>query len=346
MKSVTLQDVADLAGVSAGTVSKYINGQKIRPQNALLVKSAIEKLNYSPNPLAQNFARGRTFDILLFLIVESPITATTWQHELPIIQAINDVLIDTPYNLKIKIAYTDNPERNCNYMQTCINGHHVDAIMLLSPWKIDTALIRTVKNGNIPYILIGSNTEIDCHSVDFDNETPIYNIVKHLYENGHRHFAMLAGFKNQYHITKRELGFRRALRDLEINSDNIHILYGDFSTESGMLMANNLLNLHPYPTAFICGNDSIAAGAIHAVLDHGLSVPEDIAVSGFDNSVVATVMYPSITSVASPSYEMGKGAITEVLSLLQDHNHCIKKSLFPSQIIYRRSTEGKAKDLY
>lgn len=342
MKSVTLQNVADLAGVSAGTVSKYINGQKIRPQNALLIKDAIEKLHYVPNPLAQNFARGHTFDILLFLIVESPITVTTWQHELPIIQAINDVLIDTPYNLKIKIAYTDNPERNRSYMHTCIYGHHVDAIMLLSPWKIDTQLIDTVKNGDIPYILIGSNTEMNQHTIDFDNETPIYKIVQHLYKNGHRHFAMLAGFKEQYHTIKRELGFRRALHDLGINSNDIHTLYGDFSTESGTHMANTLINMQPHPTAFICGNDSIAAGAIHAILEHGLSVPEDIAVSGFDNSVVASVMYPPITSVASPSYEIGKTAITEVLSLLKDHNHHIKDSLFQCQVIYRKSTEAKA----
>jgi len=338
MKTATLQDVADLAGVSAGTVSKYINGQKIRPHNAQLIKKAIEELQYIPSPLARNFARGRTFDVLLYIIAEHPIVSSTWLYELPMIQGANDVLRNTAYNLKMEIAYASNPEQNRQRLRDYIAGRFVDAIMLLTPWEIDPALVHILDESHMPYILLGGSNEINCKVFDFDNETPIYDMVTRLYRDGHRRFAMLSGFKDQLHTIRRERGFLNALGDLGLEKNEMPILHGDYSLDSGIEMADQLLALPNHPTAFICGNDYIAAGAIRSIQNHGLSIPDDIAVTGFDDTDVAMAVTPTITSVRIPSYDMGKIAALELLAWLDDDNHCICNPAIGCKIIYRQST--------
>lgn len=338
MKIATLQDVADLAGVSAGTVSKYINGQKIRPRNAQLVQKAIEELNYKPSSLARNFARGRTFDVLLFVIVEHPIVSSTWLYELPMIQGANDLLRDTAYNLKMEIAYATNPEQNRQRLQDCIAGRFVDAIMLLTPWEIDPDLVDILDESQLPYVLLGGSNEINCKVFDFDNETPIYDLVTQLYKDGHRRFAMLSGFKNQLHTIRRERGFLNAVRDLGLSEVDTPMLHGDYSLNSGIEMADELLTLPNPPTAFICGNDYIAAGAIRSIQNHGLSVPDSVAVTGFDDTDVAMAVTPTITSVKIPSYDIGKIAAAELLAWLNDDNYCIQSPAITCQIVYRQST--------
>jgi len=339
VKDATLQDVAALAGVSTGTVSKYINGQKISPKNVERIKKAIEVLHYMPSPLARNFARGKSFDILLFIIVEHPIVQSTWLHELPIIQGINDRLRGSGYSLKIEIASMEAKKENAARIENYARSKYVDAVILLSPWEISDEILVILDYHAFPYLIVGSGKNArQCCSIDFDNYTPIYEIVGRMREAGHARFGMINGFQNQLYAQQREAAFRDALRDLRLPLREEDVRHGDYSLESGIELCGELLDAPDPPTAIVCGNDYVAAGAIRAIQSRRLSVPGDMLVSGFDDTIVSSAMNPTITTVHVSSYEMGRCATEELLKRLECGEYEIQSRLIKSRVIYKQST--------
>jgi len=335
----TLRDVAKLAKLSTGTVSKYINGNKISENNKIKIEKAIELLKYSPNPLARKLAKGNSYTILLFVIVESPIVVSTWLHELPIIQGISDVLKTSEYRLEIEISSINLEQSNIQKLEEYTSNKSIEALILLSPWEINERLLALLDYRDFPYVIIGNGNTLHPHkSIDFDNYKPIYNIVKHQYNMGHKNFGMIAGFKDQHHMQMRVLAFENALKEMNLFYEDSIIKYGDYSLQSGYKLANEFLQSDNCPTTMICGNDYVAAGAIKAIKERGLNVPTNIAVSGFDATVVSEALDPVLTTVEVPSYEMGEKAIVELLKKLDNSDYQIKNVLLESQNIFRDST--------
>ena len=132
-KNSTLRDVATLSGVSTGTISKYLNGGKIKTSNRISIQNAIQVLNYSPSSVARSFALGKSNVITLFIITESPIVSSTWVHEQPIIQALSDTIALTNYSLQIRIASKDESPSNKRDIENCIRSKSADGMILLSP---------------------------------------------------------------------------------------------------------------------------------------------------------------------------------------------------------------------
>lgn len=338
-KKATLRDVATLSGVSTGTVSKYLNGGRIKDSNRISIQNAIQMLDYSPSSVARSFALGKSNVVTLFIITESPIVSSTWVHEQPIIQALNDVIVSTNYNLQIRIGSKDESINNKINIENCIRSKSTDGIVLLSPWEIDNSIITTLDYYDFPFVIIGSGRDVNrSETVDFDNSSPIHQLVIYLHKLGHEEFALIGGFREQVHMMKREKGFRSALKEAGIDIDEERILYGDYSLFSGYKLTSKLLKQKQPPTAIICGNDNIAAGAVRAIKEVGLKVPYDISVSGFDDSVVSAALEPQITTVRAPAYEMGKVAITHLLRKLQNRSYKIPNIILDSILLIKGST--------
>lgn len=346
-KSATLRDVATLSGVSSGTVSKYLNGGKVKKVNRINIENAIQVLDYSPSSVARSFARGKTNVIMLFIITESPIVPSTWVHEQPIIQALCDAIADTDYSLQIRIASKDQNQSNKDDIENCIKRKAVDGMVLLSSWDIDPSIMTALDYYSFPFVIIGSGGGTTRkETVDFDNSTPIYSLVSHLYALGHERFALIGGFREQVHMMKREKGFRRALKDAGVLVDERMILFGDYSLASGFELASSILVLDNPPTAIVCGNDNIAVGAIKAARKLGLAVPDNVSISGFDDSLVSEAIDPKITTVHAPSYEMGKVAIAELFRKLKDIHYVIPNTVLDSTLLLKESTaEAPSKKL-
>lgn len=343
-KNSTLRDVATLSGVSTGTVSKYLNGGRIKNTNRISIQNAIQALNYSPSSVARSFALGKSNVIVLFIITESPIVSSTWVHEQPIIQSICDTIASTEYGLQIRIASKDENSNNKRDIENCIRSNSADGVILLSAWEIDNSIVSTLDYYGFPFIIIGSGEDTKrSETVDFDNSSPIRQLVSYLCSLGHERFALIGGFKEQVHMMRREKGFRSALRDAGIEINESMILFGDYSLVSGYELASELIRKDDPPTAIICGNDNIAAGAIKAIRASGFNVPKDISVSGFDDSVVSEALEPKITTVRAPSYEMGKVAIAYLLKKLEDRRYHIPNTVLDSVLLFKEST-GEAPD--
>ncbi len=342
MKEATLQDVAKLAGVSAGTVSKYINGKVVSPKNREKIRSAIQLLEYTPSPLARNFASGKSYTILLYIIAESPIISSTWQYELPIVHGITDVLQGTMYSLRIEIAPVEDVEGCSQKLDSYTRGKYADGILLLSPWEIGEKLLLPLDYRNFPYAVIGGDPTTPRHGfINFDNGRPICEIVGEMADMGARRVGLIGGFREHLHMIDRARGFCEGLACRGIPVDEDLIRYGDFSLQSGYDCTREMLLSPDPPTAIVCGNDNIASGAVRAIKERGLRIPEDVLVSGFDDTIVSDATDPTISTVRTPSYEMGTLAARELLKRVENRDYVIPHHVVECEVIRKQSTRRK-----
>ena len=338
MKNPTLYDVAKLSGLSIGTVSGYINGKKISVKNIKKIKDAIDVLKYTPQSAARSLASGKSFSILLYVMVESPIVSSTWMQELPIVQGICDVMNGSEYTLKIEIADATKAEKNLASLERVINSRNTDGAILVSPWQLNEEISAMLKYRKFPYILIGGGNHFE-DAIEFNNRAPIIDIVRRQYEKGHRKMAFIGGFQNQDYVKQRVKGFCTAHHECSLLDPAPYIKYGDYSFMSGVTCTLELLSMDDPPDMIVCCNDHIAAGAIRAIKSKGLRIPQDVSVSGFDDTIIATTTTPTITSVRVPSYEIGKKAIDELFLKLENNDYSIPKIFIDCEVLYRESTD-------
>jgi len=339
----TLKDVAKLANVSVGTVSRYINNNpSVSEKNRKKIQAAIERLNYSPHPIAQKLAKGVTNNLLLYIVQENPILTTTWLHELPVIQGICDYLKNTNYSLQIVLNFIDDNQGNYKYINECISSKSVDGILILSAWELSNRTLIRLMDSGFPFVLIGNDNTIQpTNDIVFDNYGAVKKLVEHLYQLGHRHIGLISGCKEQLHMSERIRGYFDAIRELGLEIEESWIKYGEYSTESGYACMQEILDGR-HPTAVICGNDYVAAGAVKAIHDRGYKVPDDFSVTGFDNSTVAQIMEPTLTTVNMPVFKAGHLATEKLIKLINKTENVINREVLPCDIIIGSST-GSAK---
>jgi LacI family transcriptional regulator len=339
MKDSTLRDVAKLSGLSIGTVSRYLNGHSIKERNREKILNAVNMLDFSPNPLARNLAKGISHSVLLYMIAESPIVTSTWIHALPIIQGISDVIRNSKFSLSIEIAPMEDAQNIADTIEKITRSKRADGLVILTNWEDITKQLLPLEYKKFPYFVIGPGNNLnEDRSIDFDNISPIMQIVQYQYELGHRRFAMIGGFAEQYHMRDRLKGYLNALTNLNIPVRQEYIMHGDYTFQSGYNCAREMISYPEPPTMILCGNDYIAAGAIKAIHQAKLKVPFDISVSGFDATALSELTDPSITTVRIDAYGMGKIAIEKLLGSIEKKDNNFKKTVIQSEVIFREST--------
>lgn len=322
---VTLKDVAKHAGVSVGSVSRYLNQHpSVSEKSRSAIEDAIKTLGFIPNQMAQKLARGVTGNLLLYIYQEFPIFNTTWLFELPIIHGIYEHLKTTPYSLQIAIGSISEPERLHRDLLHQVDSRLVDGILILSSWPAEQSTIDMLIDRETPYALIGNaNQREENNYIIFDNEKAVYDLTAMLLGLGHRDIAFLGGYESQLHTRERFVGFTRALAEKGITVREEWVRFGDYSFDSGARFMEELLDGQP-PTAVICGNDFVAAGAVQRIKRRGLRIPEDISVVGFDNLTVSTIVEPELTTVSVPLFEMGRIATKNLVENIAE-----KRASFP-----------------
>jgi len=340
-KVVTLKDVASVAGVSLATASRVINGHAgVSAQNRVKVEEAIRKLNYSPNAIARSLATGRTGTISLIIVQEDPIVPTTWSHELPIIQAIHDTVKTQNWELQITMcSYRE--FRQPSFLPHHLSRGTVDGVLILSAWLVERHVVAELKAKGLPFVIIGAHDpDYEAFCVEFDNTEAVRSLVKHLRSEGHETFALIGGAPDQLHMEARVQGFVSALQDCGLPIWNQLIEYGDWNVESGYALMQKLIQRKPRPTAVICGNDYLAVGAMQAIAESGLRIPEDIAVVGFDDTVVGRVTLPKLTTVRPPLTQLGRlGAERLVQELVGSAADGDRRVVLPCEVVIRASSK-------
>ncbi|MFW6377715.1 MAG: LacI family DNA-binding transcriptional regulator [bacterium] len=326
----TIRDVAEKAGVSIATVSRVLNNQAtVRPATRAKVEAVIKELNYQPNYLGRNLRRAETKLILVVLQnISNPFYAK-------VVKGIEDVGHKNNYNIMICNTDSDT-DRERDYLELLLNKL-VDGVILMEP-EIEAEELTQISK-DFPVVQCceykeGSNIS----HISIDNIAAGYTAVSHLLKLGHQRIAMISGYNRLLSAIQREKGYRQALLDSGIEFDPDLIKYSSYGFTGGLRSAKEILQMDDRPTAIFTISDITAIGAIKAIKQEGLRVPEDIAVVGFDNTGIAAMYDPPLTTVAQPRYDLGKISMEILLDLINNKNIVNKEIYLEHELIIREST--------
>ncbi|AXI38491.1 MAG: catabolite control protein A [Bacillaceae bacterium] len=334
MNNVTIYDVAREANVSMATVSRVVNGNpNVKPTTRKKVLEAIERLGYRPNAVARGLASKKTTTVGVVI----PDVSSTFYSELA--RGIEDIA--TMYKYNIILSNSDqNKEKELHLLNTLL-GKQVDGIVFMSG-NITEEHVEEFKRSPVPIVLASTfdeNNELP--SVNINYEQAAYDAVKFLIDKGHKHIAYVSGpMEEPVNKVKKLKGYIRALEEAGIKYDEQFVVEGDYSYESGIEAFDKVLELSPKPTAIFVGTDEMALGVIHAAQDKGYEIPKDFDVIGFDNTRLATMVRPRLTTVVQPSYDIGAVAmrlLTKLMNKEEVDNHIVE---LPHRIEIRQSTKS------
>lgn len=303
-----MSDVAKLANVSPATVSRVLsNPDLVSKETREKVMEVINKVNYKPHIVARQF---RTKETKIILVVVPDITSAFFSK---VLHGIEHVAVKNGYQVILGDTENDT-DREQEYINLLLQKQ-ADGMVLLTA-RQDKAKLEEIAE-HFPMVLAceymdGSNVP----TVSIDNISSARKATEHLIQQGHTKIAHITGPINVVLGRDRLRGFQQAMMSHDLEIDSAYIQEGDFSFESGYNQMLKFLALETPPTAVFAFNDEMAMGAIKAVKDSNLLVPNDVAIVGFDNIKMASVIEPNLTTIDQPKYEIGKKAMELLLNLI------------------------------
>ncbi|MCX8068574.1 MAG: LacI family transcriptional regulator [Anaerolineae bacterium] len=312
----TSRDVARLAGVSRTTVSLVLNNVPdvhISPETRQRVLEAARQLNYYPDASARRLVSGKTRTIAL--VWHRGPDQTYRDAFLPgLLQGVSRAAHHYGYYVLFRPIEPDEPD---DAWVELARGRHTDGLILSGPRSDDIALLDLHREG-FPLVLHGQFPGADIPSVDVDNERGAMTALRHLLALGHRRIGMITNAPLAYTASHQRLtGYRRALEEAGIAFEEALVRYGNFDEESGRRAMESLLALEERPTAVFVASDMVAVGALRALREHGLRVPEDMALVGFDDIAVSRYLTPALTTVHVPAFGLGWSAAELLIRIVE-----------------------------
>jgi len=325
----TIEDVARVAGVSAATVSRVLNGNgAVKGYTAEKVQKAIVELAYVPNRAAQNLRKNESMTVT---ILAPNFTNPYYSH---ILAGIGDTAQALGYSVFICNMKFGKAE-----IESIVKSHRTDGLILLS--SAHDADWLTAYACEMPIVLCCEYMEsTSLPHVAIDNYRAAYEAVEYLLNLGHRRIATISAGNSHISTKLRHQGYCDALRDagMEPRPEYLVKAAPDYSYNSGYIMANKLFSLADRPSAIFCISDILALSAIAAAGDRGLSVPADVSVMGFDDVDYTTMFHPHLTTVAQPCYKIGSKSMKVLHEYKMGFPHPPKSALLPHVLTMREST--------
>ncbi len=336
----TSRDVARLAGVSRTTVSLVLNNVPdvhISPETRQRVLEAAQQLGYYPDASARRLVRGKTHTIAL-VWHRGPDRLYRDAFLPGLLQGLTGAARQYGYHVLFRPIEADEPDDA--YVELA-RGRHTDGLILSGPRSDDDALIHLYQD-QFPLVLHGQLPETDIPSVDVDNVQGAGAAVEHLLRLGHRRIGMITNAPLAYTASQQRLeGYRRALEGWGLPYDDTLVRYGNFDEESGLRAMESLLALDPPPTAVFVASDMVAIGALRALREHNLRVPEGIALVGFDNIAAARFITPALTTVHVPAFGLGWAAAELLIRLIEGDRPAETQVRLETELIVRESCGAK-----
>ncbi len=338
MKQISIKDIAREAQVSHPTVSRALRDSPlVKPETAGRIRQIADRMGYRPNAVARGLVTRKTWTIgALVTSIADPFTAELFG-------GVEEMANDNGYSVFVANC-SANPDREQRVLRL-LQERRVDGILVLSS-RVVALHMPLLTSLKIPVVLINSeHPDRFAHSVTIDNRISSCVAVQHLIDLGHRRIAYLGdrlGFRSD---PDRYAGYRDALAGADSPFDPDLVVHGDGKAEESRLAMTRLLALADPPTAVFCYNDVTAIGALRAIHSHGLRVPGDVSVVGFDDLAVASFTEPPLTTVRQPKELMGRMATEILLRLLTGPQEKTQVRL-PGELIVRESTSSPGAQSY
>jgi len=329
----TIRDVAREAGLSTGTISKALsNPDKISKKNLAKVQSAIAKLNYKPNMLAQKFRSKRSNTIVVMV----PDIANLFFAN--VISGIESVAQNAGFSVLLGDT-KDSVAREKQFINM-VETRLADGLINLRPYRPDDALLP---RDDVLSVAASSCENTPSYSVRIDNVGAMQKVVNYLLSQGHKRIGVITGLKDNPHTVDRLNGYKKALEDADIEYDPTIVIEGDFNYWSGLSAAEQFCKMKDRPTAICSFNDEMAIAAIKGFNDKGLRIPQDISITGFDDMEVSKYAIPTLTTVSQPAAKIGERSAELLFSLIKGETPALTDHVLPYEFIIRESTAPPTK---
>jgi DNA-binding LacI/PurR family transcriptional regulator len=329
----TLDDLAELSGVSRATVSRVINGGPVSESTRRYVQEILERENYQPNLAARSLARGRSGVVGVVMHLPAPMLFQD-PYFARLLQGMSDALSEQEAGMMLWLGNRSKQETLGSILaMNLLDGVIVTANFLEDP------LVDGLLASEMPTVLIGHRRDdLTASYVDIDHLRAAETITAHLLQLGRRRIGHITGVRNTGAGEDRLVGYRNAMAKAGLSTDGL-IVQGDFNDESGVAGAATLLDRGV--DAIFCANDRTARGALEVIHARGIRVPDDVALAGFDDLEFAAQLDPPLTTIRQGVDQQGAEAARTLMKLLQDPAGGPRRVLMPAELVIRQSTVGK-----
>jgi LacI family transcriptional regulator len=331
--NITIYDVAREANVSMATVSRVVNGNpNVKPVTRKKVLEVIDRLGYRPNAVARGLASKKTTTVGVII----PDISNIFYAELA--RGIEDIA--TMYKYNIILSNSDqNTEKELHLLNTML-GKQVDGILFMGG-HISAEHVQEFERSPVPIVLAGAVEETNkVPSVNIDYKAATYDAVKELLDKGHTRIGFVSGpFHDTINMKFKLEGYREALASAGVEFNDDLVIEGEYTYDSGLEAWQKFAELDEKPTAIFVGNDETALGVVHGAQDNGVSIPDEVEIISFDNTRLALMVRPQLTSVVQPLYDIGAVAMRLLTKYMNKETVDEETVVLPHRIEYRGSTK-------
>ena len=295
---MNIRHIAEKAGVSVATVSRVMNHpETVAEATRKKIEEIIKEEEYTPNWFARGLNFNKTGSIALMvpnILNPAPIDVA---------RGVEDVAHSKGYTILMCNVEND-IEKERRYLQQLVH-RHIDGIVMVHPY-LEEKDFRMLEDNKIPTVVIGENSDFqDVHMVRIDSREAAAEVVRHFAGIGYKSIGMLCGRTPLAENRHKLEGFRQAADDFGLELKQEHIVYAPNTIEGGYIGARKFFEMKNRPEAVLATSDTLAFGVIDAASDSGLSIPEDIALVGFDNIRMSNLVTPKLTTMEKPLHKMG-----------------------------------------
>jgi LacI family transcriptional regulator len=331
-RGATIREIAALAGVSIATVSRVVNGKGyVSAATRVAVERVVRDHGYSANRSARGLSSGRTG----LVGVTVPRIHPAYFSE--IVAGATDALYER--DMRIVLCPTlHEHDREVSLLNRLVHGT-TDGGLLILPEETPAEL-QTLMTHGFQFVVVDPRQRLDGQvpTVSAANLSGAYAVTSHLLGLGHRRIAAITGPRGMLATDERTRGYNAALAATGVMPSPSLIIESQFDVAGGRGAADQLFNLSQPPTAIFAFSDQIAIGVLHAALAHGLKVPDDLSIVGFDDTSEAELVTPALTTVRQPLAEMGRMAVSLLTRLLENRRLEALHVELATQLVIRDST--------
>lgn len=332
-KRPTSHQVAKRAGVSRSTVSLILNnvpGPKFADETRERVMQAASDLGYVPDAAARTLASGQTRTVGLIIFNPEHLRVDAFIPQ--VLYSLNAVCREAGFRVIVE-AVEDVAQPDA-YLEL-VRAKQIDGLVVLNTRSDDEQLPQLIAEG-FPVVTLGRIGHPGEYTVNHRAGTKL--AMRHLIGLGHKRIAHITYAPPNYRSSDRRLAdYRRSLSRAGLPQDEAYVRYGNYSAASGFEAMQSLLQATPRPSAVFCGNDTVAFGAMAAIHQAGLRVPEDVAVVGYDDIPLAAYATPPLTTVRTPALEQGRLAGELLIQLVRGELPAEQNIVLPSALVVRQS---------